>query len=139
MAYKCKECKHIFEYGEEKMYIEPHGEMWHGCPICKGEYEETERCLICGSEQFGIELCGGVCQECIDEYRSDFDMCYKISSEEKEVVKINSLLASIFEPEEIERILITYVKKNKKDISCDSFIDSDISWFGEKLAKEVNK
>ena len=85
--YKCTECGHIFEYGEEKKRMESRGEFGGspcfeemiGCPLCGGEYEETIPCKICGSEHLEEELNGGVCDSCIDEYRKDFDFCYNIS------------------------------------------------------------
>lgn len=139
MVYKCLECGNIFEYGEEAHWIEPHGEKMSGCPNCKGAYEETTPCEVCGSEHLPEELIGGVCEECIDERRKDFDFCYEISFGEKEEVKINSLLASLFEPSDIEAILINHIKTNCPEIDCSKYIDNDISWFGEQIAKEVKK
>ena len=48
--YKCLECGHIFEPGEEAKWTEKHGftdgryEHFTGCPLCKSAYEETLRC-----------------------------------------------------------------------------------------------
>jgi hypothetical protein len=147
MANKCIECGHIFDDCELARWEEDRGEFWGvrctetmiGCPICHGEYEETTPCEICGSEHLDDELFGGVCEECIDEYRKDFDSCYEISLGEKEEIKINSLLASLFEPSDIEAILIKHIKTNCPDIDCSKYIDNDISWFGEQIVKEVSK
>ena len=146
MAYRCLECGHIFEEGEQAFWSEG-GEYWgtqfsqtmSGCPLCRGEYEETTPCEICGSEHLKEELYSGVCEECIDEHRKDFDSCYEISLGEKETININSLLASLFEPSDIEAILINHIKTNCPDIDCSKYIDNDIYWFGEQIAKEVNK
>lgn len=135
MAYKCLECGNIFEYGEEAHWVEPHGEKKKGCPLCKGAYEKTVKCKVCGGEHLDEELFEGVCEECIDEYRKDFDSCYEISLGEKEEIKINSLLVSLFEPSDIEAILIKHIKTNCHDIDCSEYIDEDISWFGEQIAK----
>ena len=56
MTYKCLECGHIFEEGEEGHYFE-NGECWgapysqkiYCCPLCKGDYDVTTPCEICGS------------------------------------------------------------------------------------------
>ena len=85
------------------------------------------------------ELNGGVCEECIDKYRHDFKTCYKISSGYIQAVEINELLASLFDASDIEQILVEHIKKRCPDIDCSEFIDSDISWFGENLTKEVKK
>lgn len=147
MAYKCLECGHIFEEGEQACWLESRGEFWgtpcsehmSGCPLCKGEYEETVQCAVCGSEHLEDELNGGVCDECIDEYRKNFNACYELSIEEKTEIKINSLLASLFEVSDIEQILKEYIHERWQDVSCDKFIDEDKSWFGEKIAEEVKK
>lgn len=147
MAYKCIECGNIFEEGEQAVWSESRGEYWgqacsemmDGCPLCKGDYEENTRCAICGSEHLDDELNGGVCNECIDEYRKDFNACYDLCWNEKESIKINALLASLFDVGDIEAILVEYIKEKWQDVDCSPFIDSDISWFGEKLAEEVKK
>jgi hypothetical protein len=49
MIYKCVDCGHIFEEGEQAVWYEDRGEFWGvpcsermtGCPICNGDYEET--------------------------------------------------------------------------------------------------
>lgn len=143
MFYKCLECGHIFEEGEEAVWYDTHGlerppyEKMSGCPICKGAYEETVQCAVCGSEHLEDELNGGVCDECIDEYRKDFNSCYELSFGEKTEIKINSLLASLFDVSDIEQILKEYIREKYPDVDCSQFIDEDKSWFGERIAEEV--
>lgn len=147
MAYKCVECGHIFEEGEQARWEESRGEFWgmpsyetlSGCPICKGDYEETVRCSVCKSEHFEDELNGGVCDECIDEYRKNFDACYKLSLGETQEIRINELLASLFTVQDIEEILVEHIHTKWKDVDCSAFIDMDKEWFGEKIAEEVRK
>ena len=110
-----------------------------GCPVCKEEYEETVQCAVCGSEHFEDELNGGVCDECIDEYRKNFNACYEFSIGETTEIKINSLLASLFEESDIEQILKEYIRDKWQDVDCSQFIDEDKSWFGERIAEEVKK
>lgn len=145
MAYKCLECGHIFDEGEEARWEETHGldyppyERFCGCPLCQGSFEETVKCKVCGEEFLEAELNGGcVCNECIEEYSRDFDTCYKIADAEKEEIKINALLASLVSASKIEAVLY-HLLKEKGDVDCLAFINEDKDWFAEKLAEEVNK
>ena len=67
--YKCNECGHLFEEGEQKVYREKMGEC-HGfpayenfsvCPNCGGDYEEAQACKICGTYE---DVDGDFCMEC---------------------------------------------------------------------------
>ena len=143
--YKCLECGHIFEDGEEAVWYETHGfstppyERWSGCPMCKGDFEETVSCLVCGGEFLEEDLIGGVCKHCVDDKRNDFDACYKISVGETATITINALIATLLEECDIEQILIDYIKSRLKQVDCSEFINSDPDWFGERLAEEVRR
>ena len=145
MAYKCCDCGHIFEDGEEAVWYDTHGlerppyEKMSGCPICKGAYEETVQCDVCGSDHLENELSGGVCDECINEYRKNFNACYELSIGETTPIEINSLLASLFDVCDIEQILKEYIRDRWQDVDCSPFIDKDISWFGERIVEGVKK
>ena len=143
--FKCLECGHVFSEYDLNTWEESRGEHFgipcyekmSGCPICEGDYEETVQCAVCGSEHLEDELFGGVCSECIDEYRKDFNACYEISIGETKEIKINALLASLFDVSDIEQILKEYIRDKWKDVDCSQFIDEDIQWFGEKISEEV--
>ena len=66
--YRCNECGHLFEEGEQATWMEMHGftygngEEFSGCPICKGDYEEVEPCKICGSYENKKD--GEFCETC---------------------------------------------------------------------------
>lgn len=144
MAYRCYDCGHIFEEGEQVMCKETHGldtppyEEKYGCPICKGAYEETKKCKICGGEFLEEELNGGlICDECIDQHREDFDTCYKIAKQDQQEIKINGLLATLFEPGEIEQILFELLEKNRGKVDCSKYIEQNKDWFADKLFEEV--
>lgn len=55
MTYRCNECGHIFEEGEQTVWQETHGfaeppyETMSGCPLCQGDYDEVYPCKICGA------------------------------------------------------------------------------------------
>ena len=148
MKYRCYACGHVFEDGEQARWSESRGEFcgaycaeeMSGCPVCRSKYYgEITKCAICGEEHSEDELNGGVCDECINARRKDFTMCYRVSMMQSEKIYINSLLASLFEPCDIEQILKEYIRDRWKDVDCSPFIDEDKSWFGERLAEEVNR
>lgn len=143
MAFKCLECGHIFEEGEQISFKR---ELWDmeafgfasGCPICKGNYEETTPCKICGSELLEEELHGCVCEKCVEPYRKDWKACFKIGEKEKTSININSFLVDMFSENEIEAILYEFLEKTK-EVDCSPFIDNNKEWFGERLLEEVSK
>ena len=148
MAFKCLACGHIFEEGEQAGWEEHHpygmgyaAEEFSGCPICNGEYEETKQCKICGGEFLEDELNGGlVCDDCVEEYKRDLKTCYTIAeTAPKEEIKINPLLASLFDVDEIEAILYQQLESVKSNIDCSAFINEDKDWFADKLAEKVSK
>ena len=141
MTFKCYKCGHIFESGEESRWTESYGEEMSGCPLCKGEYEKTVRCAVCFSEHLEDELSGGVCEECIENYQHDIDMCLKAGANDTSEIELNCFLASMFDKEEIEEILFRELKEAEKyrQIDCGRFIESDRDWFAERLAEEVKK
>lgn len=76
--YKCVDCGHLFEDGEQKTYKENIGEC-HGspsyvyfsvCPICDGEYEEINPCTVCGSYEHSASRL--LCEDCENEVKEDF-------------------------------------------------------------------
>lgn len=148
MAYRCLECGHIFENGEQATWYEHHpygmgtaSEEFSGCPLCKGNFEETKQCKICGGEFLENELLGDcVCEDCVKEHKRDLKTCYAISeTAEKQEIKINALLASAFDITEIEEILYQQLESVGNNNDFSSFINEDKDWFAEKLAEEVSK
>ena len=139
--YKCIDCGNVFE--------EPHYEpAWLGecgdrdvygndcsCPHCGSEdFDEAEKCELCGEYAAIEHLYDGVCGKCLHECDGDFDTCYEISLDAlPEAVKLNALLVAIFGQKEIEEILWEHVANNKDKINCKSFIEADEYWFSEKL------
>lgn len=68
--YKCEECGHVFEEGEQSTWIEPHGERLSGCPICNGAYEEVHFCSICG--EIKCSMSEDVCEDCQIRLQKEF-------------------------------------------------------------------
>ena len=73
--YKCADCGHVFEEGEEAVWEESRGEFWGfpcsermtGCPVCRGEHEKAYECKKCGEWFFKDELEDGLCDDCREE------------------------------------------------------------------------
>ena len=94
MMYRCTECGHLFEEGEQSTWNENRGEFWgypcsesvSGCPICKGDYEEVKPCLVCGS--YNHEAKEQFCDECkksVKKRFSDF-VSSNFTKEERELL-----------------------------------------------------
>lgn len=86
--YRCKECGHLFEDGEQASVLtfgadgrpvarEP------VCPVCGGYYDETVPCKICGRECLEDELSNeGYCMDCLrGELDSDAFYAFAISED----------------------------------------------------------
>ena len=89
--YKCDNCGHLFDDGEQAVWKESRGECWGtacsetftGCPICKCEYEEVFSCKICGDWHTKDELTNGLCDQCIEDsigYRNFLDFMVETES-----------------------------------------------------------
>ncbi len=144
MRYQCHECDRRFE--EPDIITEAHG-MTDGscekigvCPYCKGYFEEMYQCKICGEWFTDSELTSGMCDECIYQHDTDYELCYRLGNEEeaREAISINGFVASVFTEEQISEILMRELRniKDITNISCIEFIGSDKSWFAEQLIKE---
>lgn len=96
--YRCDECGHIFEEGEEATWKESRGEYWGRpceeemsvCPVCMGTYQKVYKCEICGS--YSCAKGEKFCEECITKtikkfkaYLDEFD------ENEKEILKDEDL------------------------------------------------
>lgn len=73
MMFKCCECGHLFEEGEQAVTYETHGfyqppyEEIHSCPVCGGDFEEVHQCKECGDWHYEDELYDGWCEKCLRE------------------------------------------------------------------------
>ena len=84
--FRCIECGHIFEDGEQARWTETHGEVWESCPICKGDYEEVEPCKICGSYNHSVD--DDYCDDCKKDVKKRFAEFVEreFSKEERELL-----------------------------------------------------
>lgn len=145
--YKCYDCGHIFDEGEEK-YI---GDGWKEpieavCPVCKGNFVEAVRCNCCKGVFLEEELEDGFCQECIDEKLNEYrfgkiQKLYLICSDEKEKVELNPFIAYMFSESQINELLLReLIESDKiKKIDCFDFIKEDMDWFIDKIMKKERR
>lgn len=94
MFYKCEECGHVFEEGEQANWREDRGELWgspcseemSGCPLCKGAYEIINPCKICGSydHDFDEDYCNQ-CKKDVQKRFADF-IKKEFTEEERELL-----------------------------------------------------
>lgn len=106
--FKCVECGHLFESGEEKRWTEPHGEKMSGCPCCSGDYEEAKMCEFC--EEYVCAENEKYCEECKQKMLNMFvEFLKNFDKKEKE------LISYLWEEEMID------VQKMLKNIdNCDN-------------------
>ena len=90
--YRCNECGHLFEEGEQAEWVEMHGfnygkgEQWSGCPICKGCYKEIYPCRICGSYDHDCDE--EYCEDCKKNVKKRFSAFIEkeFTKEERELL-----------------------------------------------------
>ena len=144
----CKDCGSLFEnpdHMEENV-----GECWGQpafqtidiCPYCHwDEIDEARMCEICGEWKSEDDMECGICWDCMNEHKYDFDYCEKLCGDETEPVEINALYASLLTPRQINLILRRELKKANtiQPLDCTEFIDTDRFWFAEKMIEKEAK
>lgn len=145
--YKCLKCRNVFEendivFNDQRRFdYYSDGRSIGTCPHCGyDEFYQTWKCEICGEEYFfEDDVCGcehHICHECLDDYKHDFETCYKVSEEEKPVkVELNALLATLFSETEIEQILREYIATHWEDVDCSEYLFDDPDWFVDTFIK----
>lgn len=94
--YKCTECGHLFEDGEEVCWKESRGEYWgspcyeqmSGCPLCGEAYEEATACKVCGGYD-DVDEGEEYCEECKKDVlqRLQTFVNNEFTEEEKELLR----------------------------------------------------
>jgi hypothetical protein len=142
--YKCYDCGHIFEEGEQLKT----GDGWNEpilelCPICGGAFDDAKICSHCGGQFLEDELEEGFCEDCANEAIEEYSFnhiteLYLMASNEKEEVELNAFIASMFSPSQINELLLReLVKSDKmKNVDCSHFVKSDKNWFLEKISND---
>lgn len=156
MYFKCVNCGHTMESGEEAVIIDNvewvNGERYveerSVCPVCHDDIEEAVRCKECESIHFEDELVNGYCDDCLNlmlfRFKRDPIACFAVAkAAPKETIHINSFLEAMFSEEEIEQLLLRELVQASiiMPVDCTPFIDGDKEWFAEEItsAKGVNE
>ena len=122
MMFKCCECGHLFEDGEQAVWTEAHGEKWSGCPICNAGYEEVHQCKECDEWHTEDELYGGWCEKCLREtinYDTFFEYCEANKDEHYlDMFVLSEFLYSMGVPKDINTefhsLMVEYYKREVK-------------------------
>ena len=113
MEYICDGCDNLFD--EPKRLKDMGGDIGEDvwvCPYCGCEnYEEAIECAICGDVVRESETENCVCEKCVEKYAGR-EHAERLGDENKEFIRINGFLASLFDSDsEIETILWTEAKR----------------------------
>ena len=128
MMFKCCECGHLFEEGEQAVWYENQGEChgvtamerFSGCPLCHGDYEEVHQCKKCGDWHTDYELYEGWCEKCLREtinYSTFFEYC-EVHKEEQYLDTfvmyyiLNCEYVPKYSSDEFHELMIDTYKKN---------------------------
>lgn len=128
MMFRCCECGHLFEDGEQAVWEETHGldtppyEKHSGCPLCKGDYEEVHQCKECGDWHTENELYDGWCEKCLREtinYDTFFEYCEANKDEQYlDIFVMSELLGGMDCPKdstvEFHSLMVEYYKREVK-------------------------
>ena len=167
MMFRCCECGHLFEEGEQAVWYENQGEChgvtamerFSGCPLCHGDYEEVYQCKECGDWHSEDELYDGWCEKCLREsinYDTFFEYCEANGDEQYlDIFVMSELLGGMDCPDNIspefhQLVVETYKRrvadakllKGKFDFLADCIrfvMDDDGSIGRENYADWLNK
>ena len=132
MMYRCCECGHLFEDGEQAVWYENQGEchgvtameQFSGCPLCHGDYEEVYQCKECGDWHSEDELYDGWCEKCLREtinYDTFFEYCEANRDEQYlDIFVMSELLGGMDCPKnvsyEFHKLMVDTYKERADDI-----------------------
>lgn len=96
--YRCKECGHLFEEGEEVKFQESRGECFgfpayeqmSGCPLCNGDFVSVEPCKICGGYDLNDDE--EFCKHCLKDVSNRLEDLLFSNFDEKELEAIKFLI-----------------------------------------------
>ena len=138
MSYKCLDCgmvfdrpkeeatRHGFDYGEYDVSV--------SCPFCNGNFTEMIECPICHEEHLEEDtIYGGVCKNCFDFAKKDFDTSFCIGSKMRYEIELNGVFTECLSSTKIEAILYNYIKENMPNFDCSNLANVDDSGFCEHL------
>ena len=115
MMYRCENCGHLFEDGEQAVWEENQGEChgviamerFTGCPLCYDDYSEAGRCDNCEEWFANKEIYGGWCESCLRKsitYNTFFEYCeYNSDQNYLAIFVLNEFMGGMICPENITK------------------------------------
>ena len=150
MMFKCCDCGHLFEDGEQATWIEPHGEPMSGCPVCHSSAEIVDQCARCREWEDADHIYHGWCAECLRDtvcYQMFFDYCEAY----KKHGHLDSFVMMYFfdmdapknPTEEFHELMVKVYWQKVKEFDfindCLAFIEEDYREYAEWLNKREVK
>ena len=147
---KCPNCGNVVDEWDLDTYFETHGHdgiapirerMVSRYCRCGWEYEEAELCKICG-EYFILDsmsnVSRSVCEDCMEDYEKS-EMAFTLGNYNKMPVKINGFVDFYLSEDEINEVLVDYVKKKitEKDPKIKDYCEEDKDYFGDFILEEI--
>ena len=97
--YRCRDCGHLFEEGEEYSYTETHGfygagETFSFCPVCRGSFFKVERCSVC--DEYCMKEGEEFCDDCKVDVKQRFKKLLHKNFKDEEIKLLNELYEGEF-------------------------------------------
>lgn len=147
----CPRCGKLVEEEDLEVYFEFHGHdglapikepmTRNTCDECGWEYEEAEKCKVCGEYFIPEDYKYSVCEECMEDYET-IEIALAIGEYNKATVHINGFVDFDLTEAEINEVLVNYVK-NKKipkgDAKIKEYCEDDKDYFGDWIVEEIER
>jgi hypothetical protein len=113
---------------------------------CGGHFVEAKKCIVCGDYYPREKISNNnyICEYCLeDEAESNgYEYGLAIGEDNKTDVYINGLVATLLTPEQINKILVDYVEKNKENIKdfaykCEKYCREDLYCFSQYVEEKT--
>lgn len=130
----CNRCGTVVDYNDLGYVTEVHGERHRNTHCkCGGDFIPAKRCKLCGGWFDNTEL-HGICEGCLSDDET-VESALAIGDYSTENVEINGFVASALSKEQINSILVKWVKENFVDHSkaVVQYLESDMSSFADYL------
>lgn len=125
--FKCLDCGHIFEEGEQKTHYENRDaffgasahEVFSCCPVCNGSYKKADRCILCDKIHFSDDLVNGVCKDCAEKS-----------------VTYDSALEYLLTRDELKDFCYYFLKQKEKGTNEDEVKNEAKQWFKRQVLED---
>ena len=94
--FKCNECGACFEVPKTVCDFVPigqgevYGTSYENCPFCGGDFEESQKCEMCGN-YFNYSNFDDVCEDCLKELKMRFSKFLHTNFSSFEIDALNAI------------------------------------------------